>query len=144
MNAIEKLYDELGVCGCDPDECLGCSFPRKVREGLQAVEREYMERPLDADGVPVDIGDVLTRPRTNGKAYEVDELRYDGGTWWFESGEGCFACDSASHVKTDPLKELLRTFYLNARDVCDTNTGDLDEECAKYAERIRDMLGGAE
>lgn len=57
MNALEKLRGELGVCGCDPDECLVCEVPRKVREGLQAVDRDYLPLPVDRNGEVLRIGD---------------------------------------------------------------------------------------
>lgn len=158
MNAIEKLRDELSVCGCDPDDCLGCSVPRKVREGLQAVEREYMKRPLDADGVPVGIGDVLTRPIKDSRTtYTVEELKYDGRSWWYACDGDYYACEGASHVKPDPLRELISEAALEIIDLGYQNVPSignvpkiivdedrLDEWLEVNAERIRDMLGGAE
>lgn len=138
MNAIEKLRDELKVCGCDPDECPGCEVPRKVREGLQAVEQEYMELPKDADGVPVRIGDKMTNINKPSDEYTVTSITESGCRVY---GDCAFIKTSQlRHVKPDPLKELLRKFYLNARDVCDSNMGDLDEECAAYAVRIRELM----
>ena len=96
---------------------------------LDEIEAQYMKLPVDADGLPVSIGDKRTRHKTNGKAYEVEELRYDGETWWFESGEGCFSCDSASHVKPDTVESLL------AQSI------EMINEClADYAERIRKAM----
>ena len=139
---ITRLREELEACGCDPDNCMTCSVPRKVKKALGEIEAQYMKLPVDADGLPVSIGDKLTRHKTNGKVYEVEELRYDGETWWFESGEGCFSCDSASHVKPDTVEDLMEK-ALNEAAMLDRYDGywpsaaDVTVIADKYAARIR-------
>lgn len=146
---ITRLREELEACGCDPDNCMRCSVPRKVKKALGEIEAKYMKLPVDADGLPVSIGDKLTRHKTNGKVYEVEELRYDGETWWFESGEGCFSCDSASHVKHDTVESLLEEFAVKYEQVNNAplpkvgfgneiiGEEELSDVIADYAERIR-------
>ena len=50
---IERLREELEVCGCDPNKCMMCSVPSKVRAALDEIEAAYMRLPMDADGVPI-------------------------------------------------------------------------------------------
>lgn len=59
----ERILEELEVCGCDPDDCLGCGVPRKVREKLDSYDEElagkYLKLPVDGNGVPIRTGDVI-------------------------------------------------------------------------------------
>ena len=63
LESLKEMRKALKVCGCDPDECVLCEVPRKVREIADAIQAEvderYMPLPLDADGVPIRVGDRL-------------------------------------------------------------------------------------
>ena len=160
MESIEKMRKELDVCGCDPDECLCCEVPRKVRDGLDEIEREiaerYMELPMDADGVPIHVGDELMtseygkRFTCTGYSYQTEgyekphwsiAYQYDDydGTTEFVSLRSC------RHVKPDPVKELLEEFAEKIPFVWD---GDKPKEAwpydslmDEYAARIREAVG---
>ena len=141
MNALEKLRTagRNMAKGRNLENHEECNLLLVIADEIEAeVAERYIARPLDADGAPVGIGDELTRPMIGSKAYEVEELRYDGRVWWFESSGGCYACDCASHVKPDPLKELLYEFV---GDYADSSGPGYDEECvSRYADRIRELM----
>ena len=116
MNALEKLYDELGVCGCDPDECLGCDVPRKVREGLQAVEREYMELPKDVDGVPIRVGDSLVH--ADGWPVEPEAVDAHGVIAWDGRDFVHVGGDECRHVKQRTLFDVLSEVENGELSIC--------------------------
>lgn len=64
LESLEKLLEELKVCGCDLDDCMLCEVPGKVGKIADAVQAEmdekYMLLPVDADGVPICPGDQMT------------------------------------------------------------------------------------
>ena len=107
---------------------------------IDGIEREiaekYMELPVDADGVPVHIGDkMLIRGIKVGTVLAIGE---SGFTARIE-GERQAVCNTRlhHHAKPDKLKELLEEFggwYKHVAGGCD-EPGVLDDFC----QRIREM-----
>lgn len=120
MKAINELREYASEC-CPEYEPYDSRMMRIADDIEAEVAANYMKRPLSADNMPVSIGDMLIHPMTSGKAYKVEELRYDGETWWYESGEGCFACDRARQFKPRTVEDVLGDFYMAA-----VETGGID------------------
>lgn len=76
-------------------------------DDIQAeVESKYMPIPVDADGVPIRIGDELyLNVLTHGKVSAL-MLTPDGWEWNLE-GDGWYDVGFTYHIKPDPVKELL-------------------------------------
>lgn len=132
--ALEKLRERLRVCGCDPDECMTCSVPLEVKAGLANVEAEIVERfielPVDADGVPICIGDELCLSElTHGK---VSALMLTPNGWeWELEGDGWYDVGFTYHVEPDPVDErfeMLGNGKLTAEQMRDDSAKKLEED----------------
>ena len=115
-----------------------------IAGGIEAeIAENYMRLPVDAEGVPIHVGDAVAekpfRPKAGEKPAEVVCMLLNSDGWAIGD------CDPRGHwfhpmvlehVKPDPLKELL----------CDMiheygSTDALTETVAdKYAERIRELM----
>lgn len=119
----------------------------KMADEIQAeVDERYMLLPVDADGVPIHVGDYIQHKDNNPvKVTGVAQNAFHGpmiqtensitGHWWA-------IVDETHHVKTrtidDVLVELLASCgrpELNGYD---------ERAVAKYADELREMMGGAE
>ena len=72
------------------------------------IDREMVELPKDADGVPIRVGDTLDG---YGKTIEVVEMRYGRGGWVLISRDGSGYADTfafAHHAPT--VEDVLREF----------------------------------
>lgn len=109
---------------------------------LDEIEREiaerFMELPVDADGVPIRVGDELY----SGEVIAFGGLA-EGGVVFvhrgFEDGNyilEAFASNVTHHVKPRTVEDVLREF---AYKVCDLNIADCDVE--RYADELRELLG---
>ena len=103
------------------------------------IEREiaerYMELPVDADGVPIHVGDVLER------GYVVD---YVAPNWCLATGRGAMYADMCHHVKPRTLEDVLNDFAVEAADVDERDKEEWEPLLAKYEREIRELIGGAE
>ena len=108
-----------------------------IADAIQAeVDEYYMPLPLDADGVPIRVGDKL-----EGWRHPIDQISFAANSIALDNCEGEHVTlhmleTDLRHVKPDPVKELLRDF---ARDTCATKLADYDVD--EYAERIREAVG---
>ena len=146
IKALEDMRKELRVCGCDPDECVGCSVPGKVREHADRIEAEIAERfvelPVDADGVTIHVGDVVVsrdwcEPRKV-TGFAVLCRTSDGGCVWNEPCE-------LEHYKPRTLEGVLRDVWKEALDYAKSDMWrNPDEVFAERAAEIRELLGVSE
>ena len=117
------------------------------------LDERYIKRPLDADGVPIRVGDLLDAPE--GEEYgvvEVVELTFDGDDWYFK-GEalpsfmgqaGYFNVAGWRHCyKPRTVEDMLREFYaeydamVHSPDIPATRNAVV---VAKYADEIRGLI----
>ena len=88
---------------------------RAVLATVEKIEKEvaerYMELPLDADGVPIRVGDVLTDVEYKFKVFEL--AAFGDGSWSIrnEDGNAWAACD-VTHHHTPTVEDVLREFAL--------------------------------
>lgn len=122
MEAIDKLREwARGVTNSSPDENIvspefvAQECGRKALLIADAIEREiaerYIELPLDADGVPIRVGDWLVGvKRWSGERFQVSHIEFDGERWEAVDVETSDAIDAKDtrHVKPRTLEDVLR------------------------------------
>ena len=119
-----------------------------IADEIQAeVDEKYMLLPVDADGVPIRVGDRLYH--NDEGEFVVNGITFYHNTWRvitnisvFEDGyfDGCkmLWAKDCRHVKLDPVKELLEEFgdwYKHVAGGCD-EPGVIDEYAAKIREAV--------
>lgn len=152
----ESTARMLGI-GFDPenlpsdDEVQGeierriCELQAKVDE-LQAELDEYdqthMVLPVDADGVPIHVGDVVDSGLDSGKVLRL-ELWADGWVVVFDVGRGNtsrYESTALRHVKPRTLEDVLRDFasrVLNSGHQWGLDAPDMVPE---FAAEIRELM----
>lgn len=147
LESIEKLREMLRVCGCDPDECMACSVPREVKDGLADVEAEiderFIELPVDADGIAWSVNDNMFAGRNESAQRTLTAIRFlfDEGRWLLEDERCCtFYADECRHVKPDPVKELLRQYRNELEELIQGGFGNVDSFTDDFAARIREAV----
>ena len=127
-----------------------------LRDELEALiqsDDSYMKLPLDADGVPIRIDDVVYG--NPGIAWTVVGLRTSKLGWKVEMGNMPFLCepDDLTHKKPDSWEKLEEDASVGAQDYCanclgidirKTLTSDDDEAFAKDIIRRAKKLAGIE
>ena len=120
------------------------------REDVTLFGVDYTALPVDADGVPIHVGDVLDG---YGKTIEVVELRYGRSGWVLISRDGNAYADCAAftHHHAPTVEDVLREFVerldeIGSEDDC---VGVDEQECracirrdiaaayAEYAAKLR-------
>lgn len=115
-------------------------MPETLEVVLKAIEAEiaerYMELPLDADGVPIHVGDSIKYP--NGR---WDSVRFitvnDNAPTFNERG---WIASKCHHVKPRTLEDVLADF---CRESTGASLEETNELLRRYAAEIRELLGGA-
>lgn len=111
MNATEELKSLLEETGLSPED------GKVVSDLIDRIEHEYMERPKDADGMPIEIGDTVGCEerythvggedvvKATGK---VEELVRSASGWtvYVDSWDDSFPSDCVKHVKPDSWDRL--------------------------------------
>lgn len=111
------------------------------------IAGSYMPLPLDMDGVPVHLGDMLTSDAyADGEAVGIDCYKAPNGTrygisvlpaWW----DTPTVHDPAAyrHVKPRTIEDVLRDCYAEVN--YHLGEGKMGEIITKYAAEIREVLG---
>ena len=116
---------------------------RAVLATVEKIEKEvserFMELPLDADGVPVRVGDVMEWP-TTGETFEVVSVG-DGTLFYIGDGNELADWTGAStkrHHHEPTVEDVLREFYVLAVRGKEAHAEDVDEGVlAEYAQRLQ-------
>lgn len=118
IKSLEKLRN-MHELGCDYETCVQCSIPKKMEKIADEVDAEiaerFMELPVDADGVPIHVGDEITdRDCIPGIVISVSATRVycKDGSWVYPS--------DCHHFKPDSLEEVL------CKALADASTGTPD------------------
>lgn len=120
----------------------------RLRQALAEIERTHMKLPVDAEGVPIRIGDVLEDAK-----FSRISLVVDGYTSELKDGEGpihpttsqgnyeseWFREKEYRHVKPDTVESELAQFLTACGD---DDPHYYDEQIAEFAERIRKACNG--
>lgn len=112
------------------------------------IEREiaecYMLLPVDADGVPIRMGDKLEH--TSGSwTFTADSLEIDQwGTYVRPNGQARVQCSNCRHVKPRTVEDVLRDFVNEAEwDQSPDSYEEIERRLITlYAAELRDLLGG--
>lgn len=131
----EKLEDRMTII--TESDCIPLSMTlwQVANEIEREIAERYMELPVDADGVPIHVGDVLER------GYVVD---YVAPNWCLATGRGAMYADMCHHVKPRTLEDVLNDFAVEAADVDERDKEEWEPLLAKYEREIRELIGGAE
>ena len=113
-----------------------CKFDRE----LEALEREiadkYLLLPVDADGVPIHVGDKVKCKFND----DVREVGYVGKCGFHEETHHYFDAENFTHVKPDPVKELLRQYRNELEELIQGGFGNVDSLTDDFAARIREAV----
>lgn len=147
MKSIDKLRTAARnmAKGRELENHEECNLLLVIADEIEAdIAERYMLLPVDADGVPIRVGDEMENGEYRGK---VTDMSWDGHFWHVYHGFIAIAPCDYTHVKPDPLKELLHDACMNAtRICCEQGVGpnvhvEIDETgLAEYAERIRELM----
>lgn len=114
----------------------------KGHEDLDIFGTEYTALPVDADGVTIHVGDVMTDGEYT---FTVNELAYRSNSWSIcnEVGAAWAACD-ISHRHAPTVEDVLAEF---AEKIIDSQTPGVhptyEEAIAEYSAKLR-LAGDAE
>ncbi len=127
-------------------DCMTCDAKRELQAKLDAYDETHMLLPVDADGVPIHVGDTL-ECHANGydgkfEVFAVGPSVVIGNhdiefvtrhpTDWFHVARYCH------HVKTRTLEAVLREF---AQGIDGQNADFAELAVGEYAAKIRELLG---
>lgn len=121
------------------------------RDDIQIFDVDYVACPLDADGVPIHIDDVMRQGygRVLGKVWAIADnvimFEHD-----FKDGYSrveCFDANTLRHKKPNPVEEILAEYRQKAMSLHNNYLGDfslsfneyskqLDELDAEYAQKL--------
>ncbi|MBQ9020576.1 MAG: hypothetical protein IJ113_00975 [Eggerthellaceae bacterium] len=96
------------------------------------IEREWMRLPVDADGVPIRVGDTMT----DGVKRRV-VLAVSADSWQGDDSYYGYSPTSFRHVKPRTVEDVLAEFAGDVRN----GKWSLDME-QRYADEIRELMGG--
>lgn len=119
-----------------------------VEDVNDEVSERFLELPIDADGVPIHLGDYLKSEEYDGRQFPCRGLNVEvcnSGKRWtvcmsYDSYSGTSEYTPANrchHVKPRTLEDVLLDVIEHA--VCPSNSWD--EIIAKYADEIRELMG---
>lgn len=115
---------------------------RELRETgediVRDVRREWVRLPLDADGVPICVGDKVTE-HEDGHTFKVDGFMDWDGEWWVFMRDGIQAPASrCTHHHEPTVEDVLREF---AEKVIDSQIPSVhptyEEAIAEFAAKLR-------
>lgn len=107
-------------------------------EAMGLMEREYVQLPHDADGVPIRIGDKVTE-HEDGHTFKVDGFMDWGGEWWVFMRDGIQAPVSKCTHYREPTTEDVLTELEGMRGGYATYE-DVVTRCAELAATLRKLL----
>jgi len=124
------------------DRQLGCDF----REHIDEIEREVEDMvplPVDADGVPIHVGDVMENIVCPSVHHEVTGVGVECFYGW-DDGNGRYsqfdvACYRRHHAPTveDVLREFVDEVWNRCCEGATASDSGIDELVAEYAAKLR-------
>lgn len=121
----------------------------RLPDEIQAeVDERYMPLPVDADGVPIHVGDVLENGEYKGA---VTDMSWDGRFWHIYHGSIAIAPCDYTHVKPHTLEDVIYDIainsvqlerYENGIPVVGVNKDQLRDEIETHVDEIRELMRG--
>ena len=147
IKALEKLRKLKGEV---VDYRWGVDFDRTIDVLEAEIEREWMRVPVDADNVPIRVGDVVEFGENRNQgivkainehmviAVHVDDV--DDGYINYAKYGLLWNADACRHVRERTIEDVLQDAMQYGHD--DNTVGERAEaQIAKYADEIRAMFG---
>jgi hypothetical protein len=139
MKISDEIRELAGEAGIYSNACV------KLRELADRIDREMVELPKDADGVPIHIGDTVYTPKGSKADVESIELKQDENSVVFiVRGKGFFH-SHLSHTRLDTFERIAGDIEA-AEDWCDKNgeygtgiTSVSESTLREWADRIRKL-----
>ena len=97
---MTETIDEMRGIKADADRIsiAALKLGSDIAELSSMLAGRYIELPVDVDGVPINVGDVLELDGAHSGKYEVDSISYDGQDWYFTSSGSLFNCIGWRHA----------------------------------------------
>ena len=128
LESIEKLRNRVNPMMPLNAEIIASEIEREIAE-------KYIELPVDADGVPIHIGDEMENGEYRGK---VTDMSWDGHFCHVYHGSIAIAPCDYTHVEPRTVEDVLRDCCNEWNEHC----GDDWESgvYAKYADELRELI----
>lgn len=144
MESIDKLREAIEK---GKRKAFGSTagYYRAVDDAVNAIEQEiadnYMKLPLDADGVPIHVGDELEYVLTQNGRYKTQAIN-EYGVIVESNGKRQIGAALVRHVKPRTIEDVLYDFGRDERWNDEGESVDIEREIiAKYAAEIRKIMG---
>ena len=143
IKALEKMRELCADVKSMDFASVGCDAVLEIADEIeQEIAERYIELPVDAEGVPIRVGDVVEfgEYRNKGIVKAVNERMViamfidDTCTNYAKHGL-LWDADLCRHVKPRTIEDVLREFADEVQRCCDTTDTITD-----YAEEIRGMM----
>ena len=150
IKALDELREYAEQC-CPAYEDYDARMMEIADEIEAEIAEKYMELPVDADGVPIRVGDYLQLGETRGEVVAITYCPSNGKLpweWQCDTGDW-YNTAFARHVKPRTLESVLADLaneVWEASCTCQTTWSDsgLDGIEKRYADEIREMIGNGD
>lgn len=141
LKSLDALRDYAEQC-CPEYEPYDTEMMRIADEIQAEIAERFMPMPVDADGVPIYVGDILDAPK--GEEYgvvEVVELTFDGEDWYFKGEVPLSFMGLAGYFNTAGWRH-----YHKPRTIEDVLLdAGVSKACVEdVAAELRELMGGGE
>ena len=140
MKSTDKLRKELKNLYFPLNDNTSLKLISLVDEIEAEIAKRFMELPVDADGVPIRVGETVYGKHIRGNPeYIVSGFEFDTkhDQWNIKTGAASSASQGLlSHVKPRTLEDVLEDLVIE-HDETDGDRGII----TKYAAEIRELLG---
>ena len=130
----------IHVYGSEPNDPNAVNWGeqwRKIADEIEAeIESRYMELPVDADGVPIHVGDEMENGEYRGK---VTDMSWDGHFWHVYHGSIAIAPCDYSHVKPRTIEAVLADFASKQHGITKEENDALIAECADELRKLMEV-----
>lgn len=153
MSKLKSLEKLRGFMLCKVGD--SCNVYEPSYSLADEIEREiaerYMELPVDADGEPIHIGDLIEYHDRDGAyrlhaqgVYVYSDGRLCGETYVMNERLGIWEPDKCSHIKPRTLEDVLKELACDVRREWVENAPLAEHVYSEYADEIRELIGGSE
>lgn len=130
MKSLDEMRNELQIC----KTCNARPTIAAMSSHADAIEREldehYVELPMDADGVPIGVDDLIKLP--NGKITAVRFITFNDAGWLINES-GWFP-ERVTHYQPDTWERIIEdAIHAGATDVNNDVRGNLVDRCRALA-----------
>lgn len=141
----------MWIINREPDDPNAVNWGESWRKIADEIEREIAEHyillPVDADGVPIRVGDEIN---CLGRNVLVNSIIWDGVNWYASEtvvSSNWFPAKHSGHAKPRTLEDVLEEFAYKAVRIgmvggvpCDAEIYADKDAIAEYAAKIRELM----